>query len=98
MKTIFIVSRKPDFTASRLMEEPALMSHGYICCGMYKVYDKVDSVCVDFSEARVWDESAVDAIDKIVVRYGKRKVKVKFKGLNKASAVLVLRMLVLRCT
>ena len=58
----------------------------------FKYNDKVDSVCVDFSEARVWDESAVDAIDKVVVRYSKRKVKVKFKGLNKASAVLVERL------
>ena len=49
-------------------------------------------MCVDFSEARVWDESAVDAIDKVVVRYSKRKVKVKFKGLSKASAVLVERL------
>jgi SulP family sulfate permease len=58
----------------------------------FKYNDKVDSVCVDFSEARVWDESAVDAIDKVVVRYSKRKVKVKFKGLSKASAVLVERL------
>ncbi len=41
MKTIFIVSKKPDFTASRLMEEPALMSHGYICCGSYRLYEMV---------------------------------------------------------
>lgn len=39
MKTIFMVSRKPDFSACRLMTESALMSHGYICCGMFKVYD-----------------------------------------------------------
>ena len=42
MKTIFIVSRKPDFTASRLMEKPALMSHGYICCGIYRLFEMVD--------------------------------------------------------
>lgn len=46
MKTIFIVSRKPDFTASRLMEEPALMSHGYICCGIYCVYELVEETPV----------------------------------------------------
>ena len=46
MKTIFIVSRKPDFTASRLMEEPALMSHGYICCGIYRVYELVEETPV----------------------------------------------------
>ena len=39
MKTIFMVSRKPDFSACRLMTESALMSHGYICCGTFRVYD-----------------------------------------------------------
>ena len=43
MKTIFMVSRKPDFSACRLMTESALMSHGYICCGTYKVYDVTGS-------------------------------------------------------
>lgn len=38
MKTIFMVSKKPDFSACRLMTESALMSHGYICCGTFKVY------------------------------------------------------------
>ena len=39
MKTIFMVSRKPDFSACRLMTESALMSHGYICCGTFSVFD-----------------------------------------------------------
>lgn len=43
MKTIFMVSRKPDFSACRLMTESALMSHGYICCGTFKVYDVTGS-------------------------------------------------------
>ena len=50
MKTIFIVSRKPDFTASRLMEEPALMSHGYICCGIYRLYEMVAGTAVFVGE------------------------------------------------
>ena len=50
MKTIFIVSRKSDFTASRLMEEPALMSHGYICCGIYRLYEMVLGTAVFVGE------------------------------------------------
>lgn len=50
MKTIFIVSRKPDFTASRLMEVPALMSHGYICCGIYRLYEMVAGTAVFVGE------------------------------------------------
>lgn len=50
MKTIFIVSRKLDFTASRLMEESALMSHGYICCGIYRLYEIVAGTDVFIGE------------------------------------------------
>ncbi|MBR5193842.1 MAG: hypothetical protein IKW37_05485 [Bacteroidaceae bacterium] len=50
MKTIFIVSRKPDFTASRLMEKPALMSHGYICCGIYRLFEMVAGTTVFLGE------------------------------------------------
>ena len=39
MKTIFIVSRNADFTASRLMTESALTSQGYIDEGIYEVFD-----------------------------------------------------------
>lgn len=39
MKTIFIVSRKADFSASRLMTESALMSQGYLSCGTYMLHD-----------------------------------------------------------
>lgn len=42
MKTIFIVSKKADFSASRLMSESGLKSFGYICCGSYKVYETTD--------------------------------------------------------
>lgn len=42
MKTIFIVSKKADFSASRLMTESGLKSFGYICLGSYKVYEIAD--------------------------------------------------------
>lgn len=55
MKSIFIVSRKSDFTASRLMEEAVLMSHGYICCGIYRLYEMVEDTAVFVGEMSAED-------------------------------------------
>ena len=47
---------------------------------------------IDFTNARVWDESAVDAIDKVIAKYNKNNIKVKLTGLNKESLNLVDKM------
>jgi hypothetical protein len=72
MKPIFIVSRKSDFTASRLMEEPALMSHGYICCGIYRVYEMVDESLVYVGEMSA--EEVMKCIRREGVSYKVEKV------------------------
>lgn len=72
MKTIFIVSRKPDFTASRLMEETALMSHGYICCGFYKLYELGDGFPVFVGEMSA--EDVLDSVKKKAVPFRVEKV------------------------
>lgn len=72
MKPIFIVSRRLDFTASRLMEEPALMSHGYICCGIYRVYEMVDESLVYVGEMSA--EEVMKCIRREGVSYKVEKV------------------------
>lgn len=72
MKTIFIVSRKSDFTASRLMEEPTLTSHGYICCGIYKLYEMVGESAVFVGEMSA--EEAVESVKKKVTSFRVEKV------------------------
>ncbi|HCW52923.1 MAG TPA: sodium-independent anion transporter [Clostridium sp.] len=42
----------------------------------------VKIVNIDFSNSRIWDESAVDAIDKIVSKYKNNNVKVNLIGLS----------------
>ena len=81
MKTIFIVSQKPDFTASRLMEETALMSHGYICCGIYKVYEIAEG-----TEEFVGEMFASDVIEKIKSGASSFRVE-KVPGSKSASCV-----------
>ena len=62
----------------------------FIDCFDYN--EKVDSIDIDFSNGRVWDESAVDAIDKVVIKYSKNGVKASIIGLNDKSLNLIRSM------
>ncbi|EAZ91396.1 SulP family inorganic anion transporter [Crocosphaera chwakensis] len=54
--------------------------------------EKLEKVVVDLSHAHLWDHSAVDAVDKVVLRYRKRGVEVDLIGVNEASATLLERL------
>jgi SulP family sulfate permease len=51
--------------------------------------DDVKTVEINLKEAHLWDDSAVAAIDKIVLKYREQDVEVKLSGLNEASSILV---------
>ncbi|WP_077624905.1 SulP family inorganic anion transporter [Sediminibacillus massiliensis] len=51
--------------------------------------EELDAVELDLSGAHLWDDSAVGAIDKIVLKYQDNGVDVKVIGLNKESSTLV---------
>ncbi len=44
---------------------------------------------IDLSNARLWDDSAIGAIDKVVIKYHQNGVKVNLKGLNTDSMRLL---------
>jgi len=52
----------------------------------------VTEVEIDFTHAHVWDDSAVAAVDKVVVKYEKNGVKVNITGLNERSSELVTKL------
>lgn len=54
--------------------------------------ENVERVVIDLTEAHLWDQSSVDAVDKVVLRFRKRGVKVELIGLNEASATLLDRL------
>ncbi len=56
--------------------------------------EKVQKVTIDLTHAHLWDHSAVDAVDKVVLRFRKRDVQVDLIGLNQASATLLERLAV----
>ena len=62
--------------------------------GAVKVDDAFDRVVLDLEEAHIWDDSAVAAVDRIVLRLRALDVSVELRGLNEASASLVRRLAV----
>ncbi|MEI5906391.1 SulP family inorganic anion transporter [Bacillus spongiae] len=51
--------------------------------------DSAKNITVDFSQAHLWDDSAVGAVDKIVLKYREAGKNIKIVGLNEASSSLV---------
>lgn len=51
--------------------------------------ENVDEIELDLSNAHLWDDSAVGAIDKVVIKYHQNGVKVNLKGVNKESNKLL---------
>lgn len=51
--------------------------------------EQVKEVTIDLTEAHLWDDSAVGAIDKIVIKFHQNGIKVNLVGLNKESNKLI---------
>ncbi|WP_377889718.1 SulP family inorganic anion transporter [Alkalihalobacillus sp. R86527] len=51
--------------------------------------EKIDRVEISLSDAHLWDDSAVGAIDKIHAKFVQNGISVKFVGLNEASTTLM---------
>jgi len=58
----------------------------------FNFHENLERVVIDLTEAHLWDQSSVDAVDKVVLRFRKRGVKVELIGLNEASATLLDRL------
>ena len=56
--------------------------------------EKIQCVNIDLSKVKIWDESAVDAIDKVVIKFHKKGVKTNLIGMRNQCLELVDRMAV----
>lgn len=52
----------------------------------------IKHVHINFSEAHIWDDSGVAAVDKIVLKYRENGIETVLTGLNEASSSIVKRM------
>ena len=57
---------------------------------------KNTNICIDFSNAQIWDESGVGAIDKVMQKYRKNNNQVTLTGLNPASEKIIDKLAVQR--
>ncbi|MEM9218674.1 MAG: SulP family inorganic anion transporter [Cyanobacteria bacterium P01_F01_bin.150] len=51
--------------------------------------EELENVVIDLSQAHLWDQSAVVAIDKVVLKFRRKGADVKLVGLNAASSTLL---------
>ena len=51
--------------------------------------DKMQNVVIDFTNARIWDDSGVGAIDKVVMKLWKNGIQTKLEGLDSSSKKIV---------
>lgn len=56
--------------------------------------ENVEHVVIDLSKSHLWDDSAVGAIDKVVLKYRQNNVHVQINGLNIESSTLVKKLAV----
>ncbi|MBA2666550.1 MAG: SulP family inorganic anion transporter [Trueperaceae bacterium] len=55
----------------------------------FEVNEDLDDVVIDLAQAQLWDGSAVDAIDKVVMRFRGRDTRVTLRGVNATGAALM---------
>jgi SulP family sulfate permease len=54
--------------------------------------EELEQVVVDFSHAHLWDQSAVNAIDRVVLKFRRHGAEVELLGVNEASQSLLNRL------
>ncbi|MGG4490258.1 SulP family inorganic anion transporter [Metabacillus idriensis] len=56
--------------------------------------EEIDTITIDLTNAHLWDDSAVGAIDKIILKYRQNGTEVRIMGLNKDSTTLLNKLAV----
>jgi SulP family sulfate permease len=54
--------------------------------------ENITTVDIDLSNAQIWDESGVNAIDKVILKFHQNGIKTNIHGLNPASKTLLNRV------
>ena len=58
----------------------------------FDLKEEIETVTIDLSNAHIWDQSAVNAIDKIVIQFRRHGAEVELVGLNEDSAKMLDRL------
>jgi SulP family sulfate permease len=60
--------------------------------GYFNFEEELDRVIVDLTHAHIWDQAAVNAIDKVVLKFRRHGAEVELLGVNEASQSLLNRL------
>lgn len=60
---------------------------GFVESFDFNLSDK--DIVIDFSDAHIWDDSGVGAVDKVVIKYSENENRVTVKGLNASSKNII---------
>lgn len=58
----------------------------------FDVKEDIESVLIDFSQSKIWDASAVGAIDKVMLKYHLHGTNVQILGLDQESSTLIKKL------
>lgn len=58
----------------------------------FDFHEELEKVTLDLSHAHIWDQSAIAAIDQIVLKFRRTGAEVELVGLNEASSTLVAKL------
>ncbi len=56
---------------------------------LFNIEEGIKHIIIDVSQAHFWDLSAVDALDKVVIKFRREGAEVNIMGLNEASATII---------
>ncbi|MEO1068227.1 MAG: STAS domain-containing protein, partial [Cyanobacteria bacterium J06638_6] len=55
----------------------------------FDFHEELEKVTLNFFNAHIWDQSAVAAVDQVVINFRRNGAEVEILGLNEASATLI---------
>lgn len=58
----------------------------------FDFHEYLESIVINLTHTHLWYQSAVDVVNKVVLHFRRRSIKVNLIGLNEASATLVERL------
>ncbi|MND78841.1 C4-dicarboxylic acid transporter DauA [compost metagenome] len=84
-----VSSRLEDATRIYEVEGQIFFASTHSLLQAFDFEEKLERVAIDVSRAHLWDISAVDALDQIVLKFRRRGAEVEVRGANEASASMI---------
>lgn len=86
------VEKKADITNKKMIYEirgQIFFASVQDFVSKFDVNDEAETIIIDFSRSKIWDTSAVEAVDKVVLKYHHQGIAVHVQGLDLESSLLL---------